>query len=243
LYGFKRIVAATDLSDCSSFAVARAKEIATRFDAQLTLLHVVDDDRIETTQKALDEHDLGHFPQMPATKRLIVSGSAPETILATSRRLDADLVVVSSRGRGRTSRALLGSVAESVVSLADRPVLTIPCRPPELFHELLAAPPAPASGSIRRVLCTNGSGASFACAIDVASRFDARLVIRAERDGDALMSDLHEQSIDLLVMSDERARRSAIHRLIAGTRCGLLVVPESAPVEPGFASRRATIPV
>jgi nucleotide-binding universal stress UspA family protein len=51
--------------------------------------------------------------------------SVAEAILSGADRLDADVIVLGSRGQGRLS-SLLGSVSHRVLQRADRPVLVIP---------------------------------------------------------------------------------------------------------------------
>jgi nucleotide-binding universal stress UspA family protein len=51
--------------------------------------------------------------------------SVAEAILSGADRLDADVIVLGSRGQGRLS-SLLGSVSHRVLQHADRPVLVIP---------------------------------------------------------------------------------------------------------------------
>jgi nucleotide-binding universal stress UspA family protein len=51
--------------------------------------------------------------------------SVAEAILSGADRLDAELIVLGSRGQGRLS-SLLGSVSHRVLQHADRPVLVIP---------------------------------------------------------------------------------------------------------------------
>jgi nucleotide-binding universal stress UspA family protein len=61
------------------------------------------------------------------TETVVQEGSDPaEAIAQVARRLDADLVVMASHGRSGLRRALLGSVAESVMRSTSRPVVIVP---------------------------------------------------------------------------------------------------------------------
>jgi nucleotide-binding universal stress UspA family protein len=53
-------------------------------------------------------------------------GSIAATVLAVAERLDADAVVVGTRGRGAARSALLGSVSHELVQHADRAVVVVP---------------------------------------------------------------------------------------------------------------------
>lgn len=53
-------------------------------------------------------------------------GDVANTILSVADDVDAEVVVVGTRGRGGVSSFLLGSVAHSLVQHADRPVLVVP---------------------------------------------------------------------------------------------------------------------
>lgn len=59
---------------------------------------------------------------------LLPRGPTAETILAEAERLEADLVVMGSHGRGALYRALLGSVSEGVLRRTRVPVLVVPVR-------------------------------------------------------------------------------------------------------------------
>ena len=52
--------------------------------------------------------------------------SVPSTILAVAREIQADAIVLGTRGRGGVRSFLLGSVSHSVLENADRPTLVIP---------------------------------------------------------------------------------------------------------------------
>jgi len=56
---------------------------------------------------------------------LMRTGDARDVILATAEEVKADLIVMGTHGRRGISRALLGSVAETVVRTSPVPVLTV----------------------------------------------------------------------------------------------------------------------
>jgi nucleotide-binding universal stress UspA family protein len=61
-----------------------------------------------------------------ATHTSVVEGNlAAEAILQAAERLDVDVIVVGSHGRSGITRAVLGSVAESVARQSTRPVLIV----------------------------------------------------------------------------------------------------------------------
>lgn len=61
---------------------------------------------------------------VPARMR-IVHGSAADAILRAANEEDADLIVMSTHGRGGLGRWLYGSVADTVLRDANRPVLLV----------------------------------------------------------------------------------------------------------------------
>lgn len=59
--------------------------------------------------------------------RPLVTGSRPaQTIVEVSKAEDADLIMLTTHGRGGVERILMGSVADRVVHHADRPVFLVP---------------------------------------------------------------------------------------------------------------------
>jgi nucleotide-binding universal stress UspA family protein len=91
----------------------------------------------------------------------IVSGTPAETIIAHSKQLKPDLIVVGARGR-RAFEPRLGSVAQRVVEAADYPVLVVR---------------SPYQGLKRAMLVTDGSACS-----QVAAQYVARFPLPAQID-------------------------------------------------------------
>lgn len=62
----------------------------------------------------------------PDTELRVVWGDPATEIVVVAKELNADLVVMGSRGRGFLGRVILGSVSSHVVHHAGLPVLVIP---------------------------------------------------------------------------------------------------------------------
>jgi nucleotide-binding universal stress UspA family protein len=141
---FRHILAPTDFSEYSKQAVVSALELARKFGAKLTILHVVelppypvegyvppavnatflDDLERQATQ------DLAQLvPEAESSNvevvRLVVVGSPYRKIIDTAEAEQVDLIVMATAGRSGFSRLIMGSIAERVVRTATCPVLTI----------------------------------------------------------------------------------------------------------------------
>ena len=138
---FKRILVATDFSESAERALDLAVEMARKFDAELTLVHSwevpyaygdalhVTVDLImslqEAAQKHLDAALVELKQRFPNAKSDLRTGSPWEEILTAATDGGAELIVLGTHGRRGLNRALLGSVAEKVVRMAEVPVLTV----------------------------------------------------------------------------------------------------------------------
>lgn len=78
------------------------------------------------------------------------AGAVPGAILEIAREIDADAIVVGTRGRGGLRSMLLGSVSHAVVQHADRPVVIVPSpaivRARHAVRETIAPAPVALSG-------------------------------------------------------------------------------------------------
>jgi len=143
---FKTIIVPVDGSAPSDAAVTLAIRLARDQEAKLYFLHVSETAKIAAMvsssavcvdpSMALDaEREAGEDALRCAqssaqesaihAETLLEQGASADTILDTTARIGADLVVIGSHGRGGLSRALLGSVAEAVLRRSRVPVLVI----------------------------------------------------------------------------------------------------------------------
>jgi nucleotide-binding universal stress UspA family protein len=141
---FRHILAPTDFSEYSKKAVASALELAQKFGAKLTILHVIElppypvEGYVPPSLSAtfLDDMerqatvDLAQVvPEAEAAKvdvaRLVAVGTPYRKIVETAEADHVDLIVMATAGRTGFSHLVLGSIAERVVRTASCPVLTI----------------------------------------------------------------------------------------------------------------------
>ncbi len=139
--GVQRILAPVDFSDAAETAVRHAGEIAETYDADLHLLHVVEEVAYPSAygvDPPLIPHDevvarvetrLGQMARGEAgDENVQVSaavGYAPWTILDVVEANDVDLIVIATHGRSGLDRFLLGSVAERVLRGSPVPVFLV----------------------------------------------------------------------------------------------------------------------
>lgn len=128
-----RILVPTDFSPCSLHALRHAEEMARRFGAELTLLHVSDPlsgsdlpgagelsgrREIDRALVLLRERDY-------RVRGVLRRGHPADEIVQAAAAERADLIVIGTHGRTGLKHALMGSVAEGVVRKAPCPVLTV----------------------------------------------------------------------------------------------------------------------
>jgi len=141
--GYRNILCATDFSDCSKKAVEVAAEMAQRYGAQLTLLHVIDyfpEDR-SNVQIAPEDVDPKHYHEDRARTMLAEIGrqlgydrlvqevrfsthSARHEIVHFANEHNTDVIIVACHGHQGIISAL-GSTAYGVLHSASCDVLTV----------------------------------------------------------------------------------------------------------------------
>ena len=183
-----RILCPTDFSDISTRAEAYATALASRYDAELHLMHVDPptpvmspygeipvDIRLFEEQREQAEKDLAAARERAravgvAADASVRGGQPAREILAMADEIHADLVVLGTHGRGGVEHLLLGSVAEKVMRKASCPVMVVPSSAVEGTDVLFS-----------RILCPiDGSASSddaVAYAVSLARETDGRLIL------------------------------------------------------------------
>lgn len=137
---YNNILLATDLSDDALIIARKALQIAEKFNARLSVIHVIEtipsyasgyvgiiDIEMELEEEA--KRHLAEFAKelnIPETSQYIETGSPKTRILEVAKNLGADLIIVGSHGKHGISW-LLGATAGVIVHGAECDVLTIQC--------------------------------------------------------------------------------------------------------------------
>ncbi len=140
---WKKICCAVDFSEPSSLVVNEAADLAKRFEADLTVLHVYEE--AAGAAAALEVPRLEHLERVAAeaerrlaecrsaaerragraVRSAMSQGAAAPEILRFVEEGAFDLLVVGTHGRKGIQHLMLGSVAERVVREAVCPVLVV----------------------------------------------------------------------------------------------------------------------
>jgi nucleotide-binding universal stress UspA family protein len=175
---FDNILVPTDGSDCAQAAVGYAADLASRYDAEVHALCVVDSrtlenapqyDQIKKEREEVAERTCNDISVSGVPVEQAVRTDVPhKAILRYTTEQDIDLVVMGTHGRTGVERYLLGSVTEKVVRLSDVPALTVKAEDDGEVTYPYTDILVPTDGS-------GGSEAAVDPAVDVASTYDARL--------------------------------------------------------------------
>jgi nucleotide-binding universal stress UspA family protein len=145
---FKKILCPVDFSPSAEKALRYAETLAEHFQSEILLVHAYEDPAyimpmtgylgpepglINQLRAHLDEQmdnwkaavQKAGFP----VRSDILEGSAHQVIIDAAEEHHVDLIVMSTHGRTGLSHALMGSVAERVIRLAQCPVLTVRSAP------------------------------------------------------------------------------------------------------------------
>lgn len=142
---YQHILVPVDGSETAYAAMAQAAELAKAFQAKVTVVQVMTldpyiaaeyitaqqtNELIERARRSIEtdlQNAKARFTELgvDATTQLLEGQSISLEIAKAAKALNADVIVISSHGRTGIKKLLLGSVAQSVLSEVDLPVLIV----------------------------------------------------------------------------------------------------------------------
>lgn len=137
---FKNILLAFDGSDCSRKALTYAGSLAEQYGAVLWLIHVFahtsdmlgyeDFEKLFAKRKSAAQAVVDEGLQKLDQSKLkvhteLLEGPEAESILKAAEKLQADLIVMGTRGFGAVKGLLIGSVSRKVMHYASCPVMVV----------------------------------------------------------------------------------------------------------------------
>jgi nucleotide-binding universal stress UspA family protein len=142
----KKILCPTDFSEPSLAALATACELAKHFNAELHILHVLpftppfpsdmvvvaassyypsDSERTQEAHRQLADLIAQRVPDGVNALPVVKMGQAAHEIICAADDDNVDVIVIGTHGATGWRHLAFGSVAEKVVRMAHRPVLTV----------------------------------------------------------------------------------------------------------------------
>jgi nucleotide-binding universal stress UspA family protein len=190
VFKLERILCAVDFSKPSAAALRVSGGLAKAFNAEVIVLHAQRLDApdyftvaqinalkaqlrrsLRAARKYTEEFAAGYLPAGIEYSTLVVEADPVEAILRTLKKSKAGLLAMGTHGRTGLARLRLGSVAESVLRQAARPVLTVGP----------GVRPSASLGTFRRVLCpvnySELARQSLEYAVALAEKTGAELIV------------------------------------------------------------------
>lgn len=143
MLAIKRILVATDFSVAAETALDDAIALASTLGARIYLVHAyqlpvvgfpdgvlvpvsaIASGIVTSAEKALAACVARHRESSVEIAPLLRQADPREAVLAVAKEVSADLVIMGTHGRQGLARAIIGSVAESVVRSSPVPVMTV----------------------------------------------------------------------------------------------------------------------
>ncbi len=145
MLSIKKILSPTDFSERSYRALETAADFANHFAAELIIVHVVtpiptvsvptNPAAFDVTEYQKHLHDESEkmlkeiadksVPEGLETRTILTEGKPSDEINRIAEEESVDMIILSTHGHSAIGQLLFGSVADSVVRHASRPVLTI----------------------------------------------------------------------------------------------------------------------
>ena len=140
----KKVLVPTDFSESARHALTYGMSFAREYEAELTLLHVVENltvgyasDLFPVPMQEVFQEISGYakteLAKLGALARerkvsvveQVVQGKPSAEIIRYARETEVDMIVLGTHGKGMLDQALFGSTTERVVRRAPCPVLTV----------------------------------------------------------------------------------------------------------------------
>lgn len=247
----RRILVPLDFSGKSRQALDFAVPLAEQCGGEITLLHVIQPPALSTWHGipggrhylAMDMQNVmdaareklmvmasRHVPAAVRGRTVVRQGSPYERITSAARRLEVDLIVLSTHGRTGLQRLLIGSTAERVVRHAHCSVLTVRRRPGASAPRRLTPEQAVQSKGLswRRILVpldfSLTSLRALGAAVPLAQQSGARLFLLSVVEPNPYPTGMEGA---VLVVPDSAITRDAKNQL---PRIARRFVPKSVPV-------------
>lgn len=129
---FKTILVPTDGSEYAERAEDIAISMATKYNAKIVGVYVIDEkliypyDVLEDEGKSILKKLSEKAKKEDVTvDEILVFGDPRKDIITITRRMNADVVVIGTHGKKGLEKLILGSVAESILKAVDVPVMLV----------------------------------------------------------------------------------------------------------------------
>jgi nucleotide-binding universal stress UspA family protein len=134
VHHLSRILFCTDFSENAERALNYAISATAEYDAELTLLHVLEEipspaktkEAIATATERLDKLIVSEERKNLKIKTVVRIGKPYQQIIQLAGKAQIDVVTMGVSGRGALDRAVFGSTTYRVVQLGPCPVLAVP---------------------------------------------------------------------------------------------------------------------
>jgi len=140
----KKVLVPTDFSESARHALTYGISFAREYEAELTLLHVVENLTVGYASDLFPVPMAEVFQEISGYARaelaklgtearaknvtveeVVVQGKPSAEIMRFARETEVDMIVLGTHGKGMLDQALFGSTTERVVRRAPCPVLTV----------------------------------------------------------------------------------------------------------------------
>jgi nucleotide-binding universal stress UspA family protein len=134
---FKKMLVPTDFSEQEEVERDYAWKLAKEFDADITLLHILElhdyefpprvlDEMLDSVLKKLKQRKRREKEDIKITEEVTRAIDAPVGIVDYADTHKVDLIVISTCAQSRIERFFLGSTTEKVISYSHIPIFAIP---------------------------------------------------------------------------------------------------------------------